>query len=190
MKAVVILVGVLALILTICIMATRVPPTEEQVRAERQAQAEKLEATAMITDLIVNSVTADGNITKSGMNKLRKIVSLYKDIPLYKQAKKTITDPSKYPSHYLLTTVERITNLYFPSLGHSCEKECLEQVRFLFNQLGADVKTVEPNTGPRDILIGAIVGFAAILFFFYRLIRDIYLRGKLQERLDKEKAST
>ena len=194
MKAVVILVGTFALLLAITTMAVQpsspkgqIP--EEQIQAELKAQAEKLDNLTPVVELAVDLMTFDGKVTKSNMNQLQKLVNQYKNIPLYKGLKKEI-DPESFPSLYLLTKVERATELYFPSLGHSCDKECLAQVRFIFSQLGADVKTVEPNTGPRDILIFAIAGFIALALFMYHLFRNVIIGGKLKERLDKEKIST
>lgn len=202
MKAVVILVGIICLMLTIAIMAVQPPSTkgqipEEQIKAEKQAQADKLGVVADMVDAALTRMNYKGDrtqydrggITKSDMNRLQKLVNQYKDIPLYKQLKKEL-DPEAFPLLFLLTTTERITNLYSPSLGHSCKKECLDQIRFHFDQLGVDVKTVEPNTGPRDILIGAIVGFSAIAIFMYWLFRQFSLLSRLKERLDKEKNST
>ena len=189
MRNVLLTMAVLAMAFSIFNVATQKPPTEEQIQAELQAQAEKLDNITPVVELAIDLMTFDGKVSKSDMNQLQKLVDKYKNIPLYKGLKKEL-DPETFPSLYLLTNVERITELYFPSLGHSCDKECVAQVRFLFNQLGAEVSVVEPNTGPRDILIGAVVGFTAIAIFMYWLFRQFSLLGRLKERLDKEKAST
>lgn len=186
MKAFIIVLGIVCLLLTIAISAIRGSSPEEQNKKETLTQDEKLDVLTVLTDMVVNNITENSKVAKAEMKELRKIVDQYKDEPLYKQLKKEF-DPAAIPQLYLLATVERITGLYFPSLGHSCEKECVNQVRFLFNTLGADVKEVEPNTGPRDVLIYAAAALAAVIFFFFWIFRRVCFLGELKERTDKKK---
>jgi len=185
MKTFIIMLGIACMLLTIALAAIRGSSTEEN-KKEAPTDGEKLDELTQLTDKVITIISYDGKVTKTEMNNLRKVVDQYKDIPLYKQLKEKI-DPETVPPLYLLTTAERITILCFPSLGHTCEKECLVQITALFDRLGADVKKVEPNTGPRDVLIGAVVGTIAAILFAIWLFSRVCRLGELKERLDKEK---